>query len=445
MRKILLENPISVSDYINILNEILSGVDVRVCGEVSGLKKAASGHLYFMLKDESGEGVINCAIWNSVYRMCGLDIEEGMKIIISGSADVYPVRGTLTFKVRTLQLAGEGALKKAYEERKKKLYSEGVFDNERDLPEYPQKVGLITSMRGAAIHDFTGNLGKFGFKVITCDSRVEGQEAVPELLRAVKRMKKENIDVLVIIRGGGSIESLAAFDNEMLVREVASFPVPVIAGVGHHEDVTLVALASDRSESTPTAAANLLGRGFEKAKEKVSKMEVNIMISFKNELERAKKRFERHLKKISFFFSAILEEYKNKERLVIHNILLLDVSIQSLNKEMNRNWKMINELFLSITKRLRNNIQNEANKTVLSFSTAINTENDKLKQMARIISANNPQRQLYLGYSIVRMNGKVQKSVCGLSEKDPLNITFSDGDVRSEVKSIKKHVSKKRS
>ena len=111
-----LTETISVSEYISVINEILSGVEARIEGEVAGLKKASSGHVYFMLKD--GRGVLNCAIWKSIYMMCGVSLEEGMKVIVSGSAGVYAVRGTLTFTVRMEELAGEGALKKAYEELK---------------------------------------------------------------------------------------------------------------------------------------------------------------------------------------------------------------------------------------------------------------------------------------------------------------------------------------
>ncbi len=419
--KIILENPLGVSEYISLLNEILAGVDVQVQGEVDGLKKAASGHVYFMLKDEKGDSVINCAIWKSVYNMCGLHIEEGMKLILSGSADVYPVRGTLTFKVRSLQLAGEGALKKAYMERKKRLSLEGVFDNCRPLPEYPCKIGLITSMRGAAVHDFVSNLGKFGFKVIALDSRVEGQEAVPELISAVRRMKKEKIDVLAIVRGGGSIQSLIAFDNEMLAREVSAFPVPVIAGIGHHEDVTLVALASDRSESTPTAAANLLGKGFERAKEKLGRVEMVI----KEE------------------FGVILEECKDKERLVSQNILLLERSTYSFKKEINRYKQSLDQSFLRLIKDVREENKEHFQGLHFSFLRSIGSVKNKMEQIEKVIFANNPERQLKLGYSIVYKGEKIQKSVDHLSEKDIINITFSDGDVGSEIKSIKKHASKK--
>ncbi len=414
-----LTETISVSEYISVINEILSGVEARVEGEISGLKKAASGHVYFMLKDE--KGVINCAIWKSIYMMCGVSLEEGMKVVVSGSSDVYPVRGSLTFKVRTVQLAGEGELKKAYERLKKKLQEEGVFDNERSLPLFPQKIGVITSLRGAAIHDFVGNLGKFGLKIKACDARVEGQEAVPELLSALRRMRKEDIDVLVIIRGGGSIQSLIAFDNEMLVREIHGFPVPVVAGVGHHEDVTLAALASDASQSTPTAAANIIGRGYEKAREKVFKSEERVVNVFNGSLNRKKGELERFTYGISSFFYAILEEWKKKERKVLQSISFMENSLYRKREEVS-----------TLQKRSLNN-----------FSLLLRKRKEDVESMSRVIFSHDPQRQLRMGYSIVRKQGKVQKSVVPLKKGEDMEVFFSDGS--TDVKIMKKHVKKNRS
>ena len=124
---------------------------------------------------------------------------------------------------------------------------------------------MITSKQGAVIHDFLNNIGKFGFDIKMIDSRVEGQGAVEDLLAAIQTFRKKDIDVLVIIRGGGSMESLMPFNNELLVREVVGFPVPVLVGIGHDKDMPLVALAADRSESTPTAVANLLNESWERA------------------------------------------------------------------------------------------------------------------------------------------------------------------------------------
>jgi exodeoxyribonuclease VII large subunit len=417
-REIYFPEPISVSEYILLVNQILSGIKVKILGEVSDVKFAASGHVYFSLKDEDSGDLINCALWSSIYRICGVEIKDGMKVMITGNADIYKVRGTLTFKVKTIELAGEGALKKAYEELKKRLTEEGLFDEERKrkIPEFVQKIGVITSEKGAAIHDFTNNLGKFGFKVFLCDSRVEGQEAVEDLLISMRTMKRKNIDVLVIIRGGGSLQSLIAFDNELFVREVVNFPVPVIAGVGHHEDVTLVALASDISQSTPTAVANLLSKNYVNAYDKILLYEKKIENSFQENIDENKSEISFNIEKINKFFSQIIEIYKRKEEKIRR--VVLNSSFTLCNKK-----ERINTMRKNIFYFFRNKLKKVC---------------DEIFEKEKIILTNDPKRQLGLGYAIMRKEGKIIKSVKTLKKEEKIENILSDGKVTSIIKNIKK-------
>ncbi len=418
-KEIYFENPLSVSDYISVVNELLLGINVKIIGEISEKKLAASGHVYFSLKDEKSGDLINCALWNSVYRMCGTKIENGMKIIVTGNADVYRVRGTLTFKIKTIEPAGEGALKKAYEELKRKLTEEGFFDEarKRKIPDFPKKIGVITSIKGAAIHDFVNNLGKFGFKVLLCDSRVEGQEAVEDLLKSFRVMKKKDIDVLVVIRGGGSLQSLIAFDNETLVREVVNFPVPVISGIGHHEDVPLVALASDVSESTPTAVANYLSRNFVKAYDKVVLCERKIENAFRERIYETKSEINVIIESINQSFDQIIKIYRIGEEKIKRVIMNSSILLQ--NKE---------ERIYAI----KNNIFSQFKNTLNDVRNTINREE-------KIVFANDPKRQLKMGYAIMKVEGKIIKSVKNLDEGGLIESILSDGEVVSIIKNIKKN------
>lgn len=250
----------SISEYIELLNIGLKRSKAKIIGEVSEVGFGPTGHVYFSLKDEKNGSMLKCIIWKSKYILFGIRLEEGLKIIASGYPEIYPLSGRLSFIAEVIEYAGEGTLKKEYEKLKKKLAEEGVFAEERKrpLPKYLRKVGLITSRQGAVLADFLSNLGKYGFKIKMIDSRVEGQGAVEDLISAIRTFKKQDIEVLVIMRGGGSLESMLAFNNELLVREVVNFRVPVIAAIGHHKDEPLVALAADLAVSTPTAAANRL-------------------------------------------------------------------------------------------------------------------------------------------------------------------------------------------
>jgi len=185
-----------------------------------------------------------------------------MEVIVEGMPNIYVPNGRFNFSVNTIELVGEGALKLAYDKLKKKLTAEGLLAVERKktIPELPEKIGLITSETGAVIHDFLTNIGKYGFKIKFFNSRVEGQLAIKDLLKAIEYFKNQDIDVLVIIRGGGSFESLQAFNNEVLVRKIAEFEKPVICGIGHDKDIPLSALAADLLVSTPTAVTTVLNR-----------------------------------------------------------------------------------------------------------------------------------------------------------------------------------------
>jgi exodeoxyribonuclease VII large subunit len=418
-KEIYFKDPISVTDYISIVNELLLRINVKIIGEITELKVAASGHIYFSLKDEKSGDLINCALWSSVYRMCGIKIENGMKVIVTGNADVYRARGTLTFKIKTIEPAGEGALKKAYEELKEKLTKEGFFELERKrkIPEFPKKIGVITSIKGAAIHDFVNNLGKFGFKIFLCDSRVEGQEAVEDLLKSFKVMKKKDLDVLVIIRGGGSLQSLIAFDNEMLVREVVNFPVPVISGIGHHEDITLVALASDISESTPTAVANYLSKNFIKAHDKVLLYEKKIANAFREIIHKTKSQINSNIDFINQSFDYIIKIYKKGEekikRVVSSSVILLQGK---------------KEKIFSIKKDV-----------FLQFKNFLNETNNIINREEKIILTNDPKKQLKMGYAIMKIDGKVIKSVKNLEKNKTIEGVLSDGMIISIIKDIKKN------
>jgi len=283
------EKIFSVSDYIQILNQGLKGFAAKIMGEVSEISFGPTGHAYFTLKDEKDESLIRCVIWKSIYDVYGVELKEGVKVIATGCPEIYAPWGKLSFKCRVIEYAGEGVLKKEYEKLKDRLAKEGLFAElrKRPIPQYAQRIGLITSKQGAVLADFLNNLARFGFKITMIDSRVEGQAAVADLLDSIKTIKKEKIEALVIMRGGGSLESMQAFNNESLVREIIDFPVPVIAAIGHHKDVPLAALAADLAVSTPSMAAIILCKPWEQASSFLKEYENKIMSFYDRVLENA--------------------------------------------------------------------------------------------------------------------------------------------------------------
>src|SRR3989338_7110371 len=364
----------SISEFIELLNIGLKKSKAKIIGEVGRVDFAASGHVYFSLKDEKNGEMINCICWKSKYNLYGIKLEEGSKIIATGNPEIYPLSGKLSFIADVIEYAGEGTLQKEYEKLKKKLEEEGIFapEKKREIPKYLRKIGLITSKQGAVMADFLTNLGKYGFHVKMIDSRVEGQGSVEDLLSAVRTLKKQDIEVLVIMRGGGSLESMMAFNNELLVREIAGFNVPVIAAIGHHKDVPLVALAADLAVSTPSIAATTLTEPWRQ-------IDLLVETALKVSLQR------------------------------------LDNLIQNVKMGLESSWKQ----------------------SVSGFKSLLSSISQQLEHSSKIIYSNNPERQLKLGYSIARCQGKIVRSVKDVKLKDNLEIRVVDGTIVSEVKEIK--------
>ena len=412
------EKVFSISEYIGILNSDLKNYRAKIIGEVGKVDIYPSGHVYFSLRDEKDQGVINCIIWKSKYRVFGIEIKEGIKIIATGCPDIYKYSGKLSFIADTVELAGEGVLKKEYEKLKKKLGDEGIFEEskKRAIPVYPQKIGIITSKQGAVLADFLSNIGNYGFKIKMIDSRVEGQSAIPDLLSAIKTIKKKDIEVLVIMRGGGSFESLQPFNNELLVREVANFPVPVIAAIGHDKDMPLVSLAADLEVSTPSIAAITISKSWKEAAIFLERYERSIFEIFRNNIENVNNLINQLIGTIRESGGSIIKKYKDIEN----------------------NFKVSVQNFKNTLLNIKDGLENFLSKTLLGFRGLAIKAYQQLEKSERIISAHNPERQLNLGYSIASIKGKIIKSVKDATIGNNIDLMIIDGTIISQIKNINK-------
>jgi exodeoxyribonuclease VII large subunit len=238
---------------------------VRVRGEISGLKNAASGHVYFDLKDD--KAVLNAIIWKQTARLMKLRPEQGLEVVCTGRVTTYPGSSRYQIIVEQIELAGAGALMAMLEERKKKLAAEGLFAPERKkpLPYLPEVIGVITSPTGAVIRDIMHRLNeRFPRRVLLWAVAVQGEKAAGEVAAAIRGFNAlvaggavPRPDLIIVARGGGSIEDLMAFNDEAVVRAAAESAIPLISAVGHETDTTLIDFASDRRAPTPTAAAEM--------------------------------------------------------------------------------------------------------------------------------------------------------------------------------------------
>ncbi|GAB4504299.1 MAG: exodeoxyribonuclease VII large subunit [Anaerolineales bacterium] len=233
--------------------------DIWVKGEISNLARPASGHVYFTLKDVGAS--LRCVMWRMDASRLNLPLQDGMAVEAHGRVGVYEPQGQYQFYADLLRPAGEGALYQEFLRLKGMLEAEGLFASERKrpIPELPRKIGIVTSASGAALRDMLNTLRRRLplVEVILAASPVQGDEAPPGLVAALKALERLSPDVILLARGGGSIEDLWAFNDERVVRAVAACLVPVISGVGHETDFTLTDFAADLRAPTPTAAAEL--------------------------------------------------------------------------------------------------------------------------------------------------------------------------------------------
>ena len=235
-----------------------------VQGEISGFTRAASGHCYFTLKDADGAAAsVRCAMFRRAASLLDFAPRDGQQVEVRGRVAVYEPRGEMQFVVESMRALGAGSLYEQFLRLKAKLEGEGVFDasRKRALPAFPRRVGIVTSLAGAALHDMLSTLARRApqVQVLIYPSLVQGSEAPAALLSALQAAaQRREVDVLIVARGGGSIEDLWAFNDERVVRAVAAMPMPVVSGVGHETDVTLCDFAADVRAATPTAAAELV-------------------------------------------------------------------------------------------------------------------------------------------------------------------------------------------
>jgi exodeoxyribonuclease VII large subunit len=255
----------SVSDLTGRIRDLLAGefTDVFVEGEVSNAHAAQSGHLYFTLKDNNAQ--IRCVCFRTQLARLKFRPEDGLHVTVRGSISVYEARGEYQFYVEHVEPVGLGALQLAFEQLKKRLEAEGIFDPERKkaLPVLPLCVGLITSPRGAAVRDIVHILQRRfpNLHIVLYPVRVQGEGAAGEIVQAIRYLdRKQLADVLILARGGGSLEDLWAFNEEPVARAIVACTIPIITGIGHETDFTIADFAADIRASTPSAAAEMVVR-----------------------------------------------------------------------------------------------------------------------------------------------------------------------------------------
>ncbi len=317
--------PISVSQLNTYLNRIISSdpilMNVCVSGEISNLTKHSSGHWYFSLKDKSS--TVRCFLSSSRVSHLRFDLDEGMEILVFGYVSVFEKGGYYSLNIRDVDIQGEGALQKAFEKLKAKLYDEGLFDEEhkKSLPEFPKKVGVITSPTGAAIKDIITTIKRRNplVDVFLYPALVQGEGSGDSLVAAIETMNSsfKDCDVLIIGRGGGSMEDLWSFNEEAVARAVYHSKIPVISAVGHEVDFVITDYVADVRAATPTAAAELAVPHINNYIDRINACKPEKVYSdLKNRIDIGIRNFKYAFESCSTSIQYLFSDYENKLKLL---------------------------------------------------------------------------------------------------------------------------------
>ena len=410
--------PLSISQFLDGVNLELSGMAARVRGEVSSVDERERV-TYFSLKDATDGSTLPCLIFRSAYAMSGVRLAIGDEVIVEGAPEIWKPMGKLSFKCSVVEYAGEGALKKAYDALLAKLTVEGLLapERKREIPAFPHRIALLTSRDGAAIGDFMMNVGRHGYVIDLYASSVEGARAVPELLAGVRMFNRhaDRYDVLVIIRGGGSLESLQAFNNEMLVREIANSKIPVIAGIGHEKDITLATLVADAGVSTPTAASRLVRQSWEDGAERVLRAE-HVLRSRTGDLVAGLR------EALGRMDAALLEHFqtmKERIRTIVERFL---AKREALAYGFRHGYESIDVLGNGLRK---------------GKATMLAAAAETVARIEILLKQFDPNRALNLGYSLVRLgNGAILRKSKDARIGDMIDVRLSEGGIEAEITSI---------
>lgn len=403
----------SVSTYLDIINRELWRLRATIKGEVTSFKVQGNA-VYFSIRDTEDASALSVFMWMNDFNLAGIELSEGLEVIIGGRSEIFKPTGRFNFRADSIELVGEGAFKKAYDALKKKMDEEGLFDvaRKRILKEHPIKIGLVTSRTGAVIHDFLNNLGRFGYQTTFVDSRVEGGAAVKDILSALSYLESRDIDVLVVIRGGGSLESLQAFNNEHVVRKIASFPAVTICAIGHDKDVPLAQLVADYAPSTPTASTIILNNSWEST-----------------------------VHELQIIARGIQSRYGESLWTVGDVLMRTNISLESRLEHIIRPFRQMitnfNELTMRVARSLasgKDTLEYGAKQIMHQYVRQLKDAQGTLDVANKSLIQNNPMRQLKLGYSILTQKGKVLRSVENIHIGESFEARVMDGTLVSELK-----------
>ena len=390
-----MEEPTQILTVSELTKEIRRTLEesfekVSVIGEISNFKSHISGHWYFSLKDSGA--VINCTMWKGFNQYVFFTPQDGMKIIVNGKLTVYPPRGSYQLDIRSMKPAGLGELQEAFERLKKKLDAEGLFDEEfkKQIPVFPERIGIVTAIDGAAFRDLV-SVAKRRYplvELVIAPARVQGSGAAQSIVNSIKLLNKiEGMDVIIVGRGGGSIEDLWAFNEEIVARAIFNSKVPIISGVGHEVDFTIADYVADLRAPTPSVAMELATPDTEEIENYIKEFLSKSIRTIDEQIEEKNEDILSLIK--SYGFRLPLEIVNSKS--------------QQVDNSISRILKNIERFFLVYDK--------------------------KISLLAKSLETYDIQRSLKRGFVLVKQNSKFVTRAAKFNNEKKAFLKFFDGEV----------------
>ena len=425
----------------NMFDEKRELQNIHLKGEISNFKKHSRGHLYFTLKDETSS--LSAIMFSSSAINLNFEPKDGDKVLVIGRVSVYETGGTYQIYVNDMQLDGIGNLYLEFEKLKKKLEAEGLFKKEykKPIPKYPSRIGIITAPTGAAIRDVLSTIKRRYpiCETILFPALVQGVDAKDDIVRKLEIANTFDLDVIILGRGGGSIEDLWAFNEECVARAIFKSKIPIISGVGHEVDFTISDFVADLRAPTPTGAAEMAVPNtsdvinyFNQINTRLIKAMNNKITILEKELnkykesyilknpmslyEKEEQNFDYLYERLKKSMSRILENNQNRYNKVKDNYILKNPNVLIIDKIYNYN---------DLIKRLKVNI----NKILEDKKNTYINSLTKLEVL-------NPITTLKRGYSVTKVNDKIINSIHNLHEKDDITVTLSDGIIKGKITKI---------
>lgn len=432
----------ALNNYIKLLIDDSSFLHkVYLKGEISNFKNHMSGHLYFTLKDE--ESKISAIMFRNKTIDLKFTPEDGKKVLVEGRVSCYPSQGTYQIYIDKMEEDGLGNLYVLFEELKNKLQKEGLFDtsHKKSLPKFPQKIGIITAPAGAAIKDILSTLKRRYpiAETILFPALVQGKSAAPDIAKQIENAKNYDLDLLIVGRGGGSIEDLWAFNEEIVARAIYHCPIPTISAVGHEIDYTISDFVADLRAPTPTGAAELATTTMEEVKKILRNFQNESYLHIKNKLNRLEHQLNQAKNSFTLKNPSMLYEGKI-QKLDYLNEQLSQVLKHFLKQKQNKLDQLKSAYILKnpllLYQNHQKNLNHLTNQLELCMKHILEQKEHTLALKLNTLKLLNPLNLLEKGYSLISKDDILIKSCKELSKNDKIKIQMKDGSILASVKEV---------